>query len=127
MDKIDTLVSAAAAAVSVVAAIAPDDTTRVLAFNALGAVMGGYVGASIKLDEPTVSRPVQARRWLTNFAAAITFGPLLTDVAVAQFPEFSPLYLAIASGGFVGVAGVALICILFPMILQKLEKKSKLP
>ena len=132
MDKADTIATIIAIGSSALAVILPDEETRLIAFNALGAVLGGFVGASINLGEMTTAaqqRTAISRRWLTNFATAFVFAPLLTDYLASRFPDFSRTYLAIATGGLLGIAGVITLCIALPALIQRLRKStsSKLP
>ncbi len=133
MDKADTIATIIALGSSALAVILPDEETRLIAFNALGAVLGGFVGASINIGEVTMTTAQQrtaiSRRWLTNFATAFVFAPLLTDYLAGKFPDFSRTYLAIATGGLLGIAGVITLCIALPALIQRLRKStaSKLP
>lgn len=131
MDKIDTLATSSAAVCSILAAVTPTEEVRLLAFNALGSVAGGYVGASMNTDatQGEASRKsTLARRWAVNFSAGLFIGPVLTDYLTGKFPEFSRLYLSIACGGVCGVAAVSVLCILTPWLLAKLKSsQSKLP
>ena len=132
MDKTDTIATLVAIGSSALAVILPDEETRLIAFNALGAVLGGFVGASVNFGSsisPAEQRTAVARRWLTNFATAFVFAPLLTDYLAARFPDFSRTYLAIATGGLLGIAGVIVLCIALPTLIQRLRKSttSKLP
>lgn len=133
MDKADTIATIIALGSSALAVIIPDEETRLIAFNALGAVLGGFVGASINIGEVTMTTAQQrtaiSRRWLTNFATSFVFAPLLTDYLASKFPDFSRTYLAIATGGILGIAGVIILCIAIPALIQRLRKStaSKLP
>ena len=131
MDKADTIATIIALGSSALAVILPDEETRLIAFNALGAVLGGFVGASINIGEMTTAqqRTAISRRWLTNFATSFVFAPLLTDYLSSRFPDFSRTYLAIATGGILGIAGVITLCIALPALIQRLRKStsSKLP
>ena len=131
MDKLDSLASAFAALSAVMAAVTPNDEVRLLAFSALGGIAGGYVGASIGTD-PTSGeasrRTSLAKRWAVNFSASLFVGPLATEWLTTQFPDFSPLYLAIFSGGACGVLAVSVICLLLPWMLSRIKSQtSKLP
>jgi hypothetical protein len=131
MEKIDTLAAAAAALSGALAAVTPTEEVRLLAFCTIGAIAGGFVGASIS-TEPTKGeadrRSSVARRWAVNFAAGIFLGPILTEYLIGKFPDFSRTYVSIFSGGACGVAAVTLICLLFPLILSRLKSTmSKLP
>lgn len=130
MDKSDTIATLIALGSSSLAVILPDEETRLIAFNALGAVLGGFVGASINIGDMPLSqqRTAVSRRWLTNFATSFVFAPLLTDYLASRLPDFSRTYLAIATGGLLGIAGVIILCIALPTLIQRLRKTtSKLP
>lgn len=131
MDKLDSLASAFAALSAVLAAVTPNEEVRLLAFSALGAVAGGYVGASIGTDATTGEasrRTSLAKRWAVNFAAGLFVGPVATEWLTEKLPDFSPLYLAIFSGGACGVLAVSVICLLMPWILSQIKSRtSKLP
>lgn len=133
MDKTETAATLIALGSSALAVILPDEETRLIAFNALGAVLGGFVGASINVTtgdmSATQQRTAISRRWLTNFATAFVFAPILTDYLASRFPDFSRTYLAIATGGLLGIAGVITLCIALPTLIQRLRKSttSKLP
>jgi len=130
MDKIDNIAGGIAAAASVLAALMPDDETRIIAFNALGAVMGGFAGASLHDKIATDESPAMklSTRWVTNFTVALPLAPIVTQYLANKFPEFSPTYIAIASGGVLGIIGVLLVCIGIPALKRRLfPKKTKLP
>ena len=58
MDKADTIATIIALGSSALAVILPDEETRLIAFNALGAVLGGFVGASINIGEMTTAQQI---------------------------------------------------------------------
>ncbi len=129
MDKIDNFAAAIAAASSALAVLMPDDETRIIAFNALGAVLGGYAGASLhdKIASEEAPSMKLSTRWITNFTVSLPFAPILTQYVAGKFPDLSPTYIAIASGGILGITGVLLVCIAIPALKRRLKKRTKLP
>ncbi len=128
MDKFDAYISAAAAGTSMLAAVLPDEETRLLAFNALGAIIGGFVGTSIKLNNDaseSEKRTAINKRWATNCGTAIVFAPVLTTYVAEKLPNYPKAYLAIACGGILGIVGVVLLCLAIPAMLDKLKQKVK--
>lgn len=126
MDKFDAFISAAAAASSMLGLVLPDEETRLLAFNALGAIIGGFVGASIKLNNDaseSEKRTAINKRWATNCGTAIVFAPVLTTYISERLPDYPKAYLAIACGGVLGIVGVVLLCLMIPAALEKLKSK----
>jgi len=135
MDKLDTVITGLAAASSALAIVLPDEETRLLAFNALGAIIGGFVGTSIKIDSTTAEsdrRTAMNKRWATNCATAIVFAPVLTTYVSERLPNYPKAYLAIACGGILGIVGIIVLCLAIPALLERLKSKvtnqtTKLP
>lgn len=135
MDKIDVLITGLVAASSMLAVVLPDEETRLLAFNGFGAVIGGFVGTSIKIDSTTAEsdrRTAMNKRWATNCATAIVFAPVLTTYVSEKLPDYPKAYLAIACGGILGIVGVIVLCLAIPALLERLKSKvsnqtTKLP
>ena len=128
MDKLDGIITGTAALTSVLAVVMPDEETRLLAFNALGAIIGGFVGTSIKLNtdaSESEKRTAINKRWATNCGTAIVFAPVLTTYVAEKLPNYPKAYLAIACGGILGIVGVLILCLAIPAMLDKLKQKVK--
>lgn len=131
MEKLDAIILSSASLSAILAVVIASDEVRLLSFNALGSVAGGYVGASVATD-PTRGeanrRTSLSKRWAVNFAAGLFVGPVFTEWLITKLPNFSQLYLAIFSGGACGVLAVSIICLLLPWILMRLKTTtSKIP
>lgn len=134
MPKSDVIAALITIGGSALATVMPDEEVRIIAFAAIGAALGGWVGASVNFGIQGEAKPSDARRaavsmrWFTNFATALVFAPLFTDYLTSRFPDMSKTYLAIASGGILGISGVILLCIGIPALFRVLKKKtSRLP
>lgn len=114
------------ATTAIFAAIMPDNETRVLAFNIVGAALGGLVGVETGGAAATLTKVQKRWRWVTNFSAGIFIGPLLTDYAIEQwFPKSPQAYVALASGGLSGFAAVAVLCVGGPLLLKWIRTKNQ--
>lgn len=124
----DTVAAVTAASASALAVITPSEEVRHLAFCTIGAVLGGFVGASIS-TEPTKGeadrRAEVAKRWAVNCSAGIFIGPVASEYLLSQFPDFSKLYVAIFSGGVCGVGAVAVLCLMMPVLLNAAKARLK--
>ena len=130
MEKLDVLITGAAAASSMLAVVLPDEETRLLAFNGFGAIIGGFVGTSIKIDSSAPEadrRSTMNKRWATNCATAIVFAPVLTTYVSEKLPDYPKAYLAIACGGILGIVGVIVLCLAIPALLERIRSKVSNP
>jgi len=102
----------------VAAAIAPDQQTQVAAFCGIGAALGGYVGAA---QFPADSTKKIATRWGVNFALALFVAPIVTAWLAPQIGDLPIHYVAVVTGGAIGIAGVSLLTIGLPILFSKVK------
>lgn len=110
---------AVTAVLFVAAAIAPDQQTQIAAFCGVGAALGGYVGAAQFPAADTTKK--LASRWGINFALALFVAPLVTAWIAPQIGDLPIHYVAVVTGGAIGIAGVSLLTIALPALISKVK------
>lgn len=103
-------------ALFVAAAIAPDQQTQIAAFCGIGAALGGYVGAA---QFPADSTKKLASRWGINFALALFVAPVVTAWIAPRIGDLPIHYVAVVTGGAIGIAGVSILTIALPILFSK--------
>lgn len=104
-------------ALFVAAAIAPDQQTQIAAFCGIGAALGGYVGAAQFPAADTTKK--LASRWGINFSLALFVAPVVTAWLAPQIGDLPIHYVAVLTGGAIGIAGVSLLTIMLPALYSK--------
>jgi len=109
--------------VGAVAAYAPNEIAQVIASGALGAALGGAMGASYFPGKSPGPMSLK-RRWWINFCTGCCFGPLLTWWLQPRYFEGAPLiFISLASGAAVGACGVLLLTLTIPPFLKWLANR----
>lgn len=95
--------------------ISPDKEIAVIGASVIGALLLGFVATS--LSQPKSWRDWSIR-WVTNFAAGIPTGLVLSAHLAPKFPDVPVTWLAMLVSGISGPLAVLLVPIAIPVIVS---------